>query len=86
MSKRRIVEELPLSFFLLRAQTLKLYRQTLRQIYQIKRLDTRAEVHQQVKEQFLQYKNNRDVEKGKKALAGARPQLKQLSEIISMSL
>ena len=82
---RRIVEDLPLSYFILRAQSLKLYRQTLKQIQQIQRVDTRREVRLQIREHFEQYKNNRDVEKGKRGLAEARSQIKYLEQLISMS-
>lgn len=90
MITRRVVskgpiEQLPLSYFLLRAQALKLYRQILKEIKQIQREDTRLEIKQQAKDQFLQYKDNRDVEKGRRALAEGHSQLKELRQIIYMS-
>lgn len=84
-TSRRIIEDLPLSYFILRAQSLKLYRQTLRQTQQIQRADTRREVRQQVRQFIDPYKHNKDVELGKRALSEARSQIKYLEQLISMS-
>ncbi|KAL9653822.1 hypothetical protein ABK040_012883 [Willaertia magna] len=82
---RTVVEDLPLAYFVLRTQTLKFYREILKDLNKVNREDTKKEVFEQIKPEFLAFKTNRDVERGKKALSEGKTRYKQLKDLIYMT-